>query len=378
MQLKEDPFKNIDRALRYFGSVGPHRDGAYSILYRDGREVLIRYLKHRSIPDEESEDIIQKLFVRILENWERLHFENGSAWYKYIHESVKNAIRSRKSGKTEEIKSDPEDPRAEILGGLWQRLGKERLYKTADYALLGQRPIDAELRRLAATYVYVDGKPTDVIFRSVIVKNAKAELSSEQDFESWISDVWVLRKIAFDQLYVPNDALTSLILGEKALDSSQLDSYVKQAKEMPPQSFAFGEWCWQEIDYVLLRFRAGIPQAHAIGKVVGNLTKERASEIHARCLESFPFVSCMGALWNRLDSNPNRKEALSKNNLWKRLVFQYHFAESLPQDHILERISAPAAISGYNLNNVNSWVAGRLEGDLRKWLQEEKTDESEG
>lgn len=361
-----EKYCEIGRSLELFGSSNPGWEDAYAALHANGVKVLGEYLRRRSVPIEDAEDIVQIVFTRILKNWNRLEFQSVASWYAYLYEATRNACRDRKIISNEEIRSDVPDlqPNAEELIG--KILDSERLFQMADQVWLGKPPSDAVPKCLAARCLFVEGVPADDILSILGSSSAIDWPANSEELEHWVSDVWVIRKVAFGFLYMPNDALVAILLGQPHLHSSEIDLIGRFALKRDAREMAIGGWTWGEVQYLLLRFRYGIPKTQALAKLAQRVSPEDATKINAKCRRLFPFEQVMVNVWGRLEGNSHRELALQKNPIWKRLVFQYFVGHELPQDDILDRVSPPAAIAGYPLNSINAWVAGRLADDLTK------------
>ena len=366
---RNDQGQMIESTIQLFGSTGRQKDDAYQILYKDGQKVLRDYLRTRHAAKSDIEDIIQIVFVRILNNWDRLRFDRKSAWYAYLKEAARNASYDIRPKEQNEIKVDPPDLRANSYELILRILDQEFLFNVADRVWLGTPPEDSQIRCLAAQFIYVDGKSEESVLRFVTSSRAQSKPKTCQELLEWLHHPWILRKLAYQELHVSNDCLTALILGHSAENTAIIDDYAFKVRQTNPEEFANPNWKWGQVDYIFLRYRYGIPMSLAIGKTKVKLERQEASSIESKCRQAFPFIPSMNNLWQRSENHPYRTEALTENLLWKRLVFEYHVTNCLPQDDIIERISPSAEIAGYGIKNINSWIAKRLREDLTNWLE---------
>ena len=68
---------------------------------------------------------------------------------------------------------------------------------------------------------------------------------------------------------------------------------------------------------------------------------------------------------------------LKSPGIWKRLVFQYHVFNELPQRQISEFLSPAASVVGYSLTTgmLNVWLSnGRLFAQLATYVRKESQD----
>lgn len=361
-------FELIENALCRVGTDSSAKDSAFRILYEDGCQVLQAFLRRKGVPEEEREEIVQDIFVRILQNWNRLSFDSRAAWYGYIYKAARNAVY-KESPQYENGSAEHVPHPANMWEHITHILDADRLFEAADSTWFGSCPKDSNIRCLAAQYLYIDGQSLEDVFGFVSDSTASDKPSDSDSLHEWLSDSWVLRKVAFQALYLSNDSLTALLLESPHFTSQDIDAISKMAKNRLPSEHAIGNWKWGDVEFILLRYRYGVTMSAAASKVSGHITLERTRTISAKCLGCFPFVEIMSSLWSKLNCNTGRERALNSNELWKRLVFQYYAAHELSQDDILDRVSPPAAVSGYTINNINTWIASRLVENILKTIK---------
>lgn len=358
--------RRVERALRSYFSDADASEDAFDVLYKDAQVFLARFLAARFATVDEAEDIVENIFKRIIENRLRLKFETVEQWGSYLCVAALNGLKDRPPLPDEPPDDPPgsnEDPVDELL--------RQSLYRLADEVWLGIAPRDGEARRLAAILLYVDGASASEVLELVQVGSATSKPATAQELQGWLSDQWVLRSLAYQQLYVSNDDLVSFLLGR---DRRELDGLSQAAQSCPPQDAAVGGWNWGEVWIIFLRYRYGMPPVQALRRLPENTNATDIKRVCDRCTDRFPFVSTMVSLWRRLDGHPLRDDVLGKNPLWKRLVFQYHSVHELPQEDILARVSPAAKIAGASFNHVNAWIGGRLEDELHKYYLREWLD----
>lgn len=365
----------IERALFNLGSDGPEWKEAYDILYTDGRKALEKHLRGKAVPRDDSDDIIETIFQSILENRRRLKFVSVFPWYKYLYTAARNARRDHPPHVPGEISVEVPDqsPTAESI--ILRAFEHDLLHSLADSTWLGQAPSDAPTKLLAAQMLYIDGHPPEKVFAFVCSSTAKVKPQGPSQVASWVGDLWVMRKMAFQALYWSNDRLTNLLLGLPDASAEDLDALGAEAVSNPSSECAVSGWTWKEVSLIINRFRFGMPLRQALGKIPAEgLDEPRALKVCARCESLFPFVNSMTVLWQQLEGHPLRERTLKKNPLWKRLVFHYYAVHELPQEDVIDRVSPPAAVTGYQLNNINTWIASRLVKELKKHFRDGASD----
>jgi len=348
--------KKLEKALAFFGPNGTGNEEDFALLYEDGRRVIRDYLGKSGCSATDSEDVAQKVFISVYLRRAKLEFPDLNHWRAYVKKAAQRVIldkvKGEKPGEDEEVPYVPPD----IVEEIAKRELLKKLYAIADRIWLGAMPEeDADIKILAATFLYADGLSATEVLGYVAGKCRGTAPTTESELLDWVSHVAVLRRVAYNSLYYSNEELSDLLLGTGPVKGGQAGA---------------AKWNPTEAGIIRHRYRHGTSMAHIPISIRGALTSEDISSITARCRARFPFVYVMTLIWSRLDGHSLRKEVLTKNSLWKRLVFQYHVRDELPQEDILERVSAPALVAGYELNNVNTWVASRLREELKKHMDE--------
>lgn len=367
-----DQLRRVERALGFFGKEGAERDEAFAILHADGHKILGNYLARRHLRPDDAEEIVQSVFLKVFNNWHRLRFSSTSAWYGYLYEAARNTLRDKRQKPAEELASEPVDRRSDTFVIVERHLEAQHLQTLADSLWIGNGDSEGPLRCLAAKLLFIDKTHPDHVLRFLRAKGVKDCPADCTQIVSWLDDGYVLRKLAFDALYFSAEKLTALLLGISALSKDEMELVEDKARSSRQDALAIGTWQWCEVQFILLRYRSGMSVNQAHSRTEAWLSKERAFKIDAICAASFPFVSIMTRLRDGMKGLQCFDPAFAGNSLWKRLVFQYHVAQELAQEDILGRVSPPAEVVGYRLNNINTWIANRLAKELSNHAAKEK------
>jgi len=361
--------RRLERALSFFSPDSPGNPDDYALLYEDGWQSIRNHLRKKRCPDSDIEDITQAVFAIIYERRRSLTFTYLGQWYAYLQRAASNRYHDLPRPHQTLRGVDPIDERGEIVKKVEARLAREALLRHADNVWLGEEPaLDADAKLLAAQYFYTDGLAASEVIPLISPRCKGKKPRSEEELLGWLSELSVLRRLAFASLYYSNESLTAILLGQPSATTEELNALLYS-----PSERLINGWRRQEVDVIRWRYRHGLPLAHIPMDVRGRLSSEEITALTARCQAEFPFVRMMTLLWTRLEGHPLRPEVLTKNLLWKRLVFQYHVYDELPQDDIRDRVSSPADVAGYRLRHVNAWVASRLRDELKSRLTEEET-----
>lgn len=359
--------KSVQEALRKLSLSGLEGEEAYEFLYQDGTKVLHAFLRKLDAKPDDAEDIIQKVFFAVLQRRLSAHFAAEGQWYFFLKRSARNALIDllKASKKETSTEVDFEDPSARTDEAFFDRVREKGLYRVADLLWLGSEPTDYAFKLNAATLLYIKGKEPGEVFRFIAASKATQKPDSPEALWDWVSHKTVLRQVAYNALYRSNDQLAAQLLDTQCEDLKGLWLFVCHN---PPDSQPVKGWlCW-EVEVILRRYRNGDSLSKVCKDLTDRLDDTRISAVCDRCRASFPFVKVMTGLLTRLHGHPLKKETLSENDLWKRLVFQYYYANRLIQDDVKERVTSAAEVAGYSLNNVNQWTGGRFAKEIRDFL----------
>lgn len=326
--------------------------------------MLHLYYRKRKIDLEHGDDATQTIFSRIWDNRASLHFESAGRWYGYIYTAVRNFLKDVKDDFRPPVESI--DPKANTWEQVIKLLEAEGLYELADRTWLGKTPSDGVAKALVATMIYVHGDSPAAALEWSALTSASYKPQKVEELEEWIGDLWVLRKVAYNALYLRNELLVAFLLGVPNASTEELN----QLQNATSTGNAPGGWHWDDIAVVMMRYRHGISLLNVERKIDPPIERNKLLAIDDRCRSLFPFVDTMTTVWTSTELHPLREKAFAENPLWKRLVFQYHCADNLPQDEILARISDAAGVTGYRLRNINTWIADRLEQELTRSRQQ--------
>lgn len=321
--------------------------------------------------DADREDVIQAALTKIWTKRTQFKPTSVGAWFQFAaRTSYRTAIDAKRVDQgvvvpedgLDEVKCD--EPFIETMALLAS--SRRGLYRVADEALLkldpsipvGERP----RRLLAAQLLYLhESTPAEII---KLLGGAKP--ISRPELDGWLMDPGTVRSFAYQSLYRSNDDLLSHVFGLPAEECARL----ARQEGAPPG------WSPVETQIAVLRLRNGLT-TEKICRMVPGATKELVEATAAKCRAKFPFEAIAKDLqWKLRD----RVDLLSDRSVWKRLVFQYHAQDELPQLQILERVQPSAALFGVALTPqvLNGWLSiGRLFIQLEKYVRSSNIDDTD-
>ncbi len=322
----------------------------------------------RSILQRESdrEDAIAGTLAKLWEKRSSFQVRTEGAWWAYVFTIARRCALGMRAGESALELDDaltPDDDQA-IHTYADLRHDRERLYRLADELWLGigagldER--DRRKRLLAAQLFYLHGQSV----REIIAVLGGRSLD-RGTLDEWLADEPTLRDLAFNELYLENEALTAHILKlGPAISLDELEA--SSGQEEPP-----GGWTWSEVKVIIRRFRNGLAN-DKLAQLFPDLTADEIALLLKRCAGLLPFTTRSQSLRKLLGNRRVNLSPLTEGGLWKRLVFQYHAECDLPQKQIFERTEPPAAVFGFHLTEgmLNVWLSnGRLCAQLAKYSE---------
>ena len=375
---------NEAKALEAF--TGPDEDRAresFGSLCESGRRFLRAYLRHKCDRDDLIEDAIQDAFVKI---WRlRASFTNHGipAWYAYLKRvgdtCYTDIMRGEPpSGVDQPDPADKAPPRErmeldKIMETLLAAIQAGQLAHLADVLWLDLDPVlpeDTHVRQLlAAQLIYLDGAPWQEVLDMLGASPPGEDPLTRETLDAWLAHPGVLRYLAYNELYYANDRLAGYLFGQEGTPSETLDMLMRQAFGPYPAGEAPGGWNWSEVAVILWRYRNALLIEQIAQRSDCPLTRQHITDLLVRTGARLPFSKKMADLLARLGRAPGvpARAALGAPGLWRRLAFQYWYADDLPHRDIQER-TQPAAEQVSNnvtLAQLNGWLSqGRLVGQL--------------
>lgn len=331
---------------------------SFAVLCQRLRPFLNRHLL-RLIPREaDREDLIQAVLTKIWSKRDQFRPATVGAWYQFAATAAWRAgiDFQRSEAKVSQVEEVEDFGSVEPIVETFSTLASSarKLYEVADITWLKADPNiplqERDRRILAAQLFYTD----EASVEEILALLGTHRPVTRRDLDEWFTDPAVLLGLCFRHLYRPNEPLACQIFG---VPPSQLDAFSDHGH--------LEGWSPIELKIGVLRTRNGL-KSEKLGRVVAGATPELIESAARKCRDLFPFAELARDIKWSLRHSP---KVASELNLWKRLVFQYHVADELPQKQILERIAPAAEVFGVSItaNVLNAWLSiGRLFGQLER------------
>lgn len=321
---------------------------------------LWRYLGSLLPRDADREDAIAEVFAKLWAHRERIQVLSLGACWRYLAVMARRvALDMIGDNRFETLELD-EAGTTFIDRVAENRLAQWQLYRTADRLWIGVcehiSEIEQDRRLLAAQLHYLEGRS----WKDIVEILHPAEEITRETLDEWLLDPATLRLLALKHVYRSNESLAALLLG-------------REISDLPRHSDA-GD---PEEQVILLRFLNGLLREKIV-QMLPDLAEASIDAIVERCKKNLPY----SRLAKEVEQSYRRlpcESLLSDQGLIRRLVFQYHVADNLPQKQILERCEPVADAWGQKLTDgmLNVWISnGRLFTQLVKFLSGEQSDET--
>lgn len=330
---------------------------------------LWRYLATYVRDDSDREDVIAEVVARLWRRQGNLHFPTLGTFWAYTAKAARSVAMNR-TRSTVQVEPFDEELAADDVAFVdtVADLSHERelLYVLADALWLGSTldQTEARTRLLAAQFYYLHDRPVAEIANLLVGPDPAAG----RRVSNWLTEDGVLLSLCFDRLYYGNDRLTAVLLDPDAqLDERQLDDIARANGAR-----SCGQWTGLEVKLLLLRYRNGLLKEKIL-QLEPDLNPEQLLTLFDRFAKLLPFSSTAEQLKDLLLKHGVSSNLLTNPGLFKRLVFQYHASDELPQRQILERAGPVAQAAGYSLTEamLNVWLSnGRLFTQLAAFAKE--------
>jgi len=347
-------------------------DAAFDRLWERARRFLHAYLKNTCCLNsaDDREDVISAVALKVLGARACYEYRGIAAWYAFVAKTARWCCMDwyRENGKygpfgegEEERLGVPEEDYAP-LDTIIEDLGTERiaeqifhranvLWLELDGAL---SPAIHTRQLLAAQYFYLDKLSAQEIYSALFPRMPEEPCLSREELDRWLEHPGVLRYLAYDALYFPDNRLAAYVL--KVDDEEELFALVRQGQTSAPEEAAIGGFTWAEVRAILW-FYGVFDQENREYK------DGRFDYLFERLAERHPFTNQMARICSCLRAVPgvDTRQLLGKPPLWKRLAFQYSYYDRLPHKAIQERTDAAAQQVGFAvpLSTLNGWLSGR-------------------
>lgn len=336
------------------------------------RPILLIYLGFRDRLSEDHEDIVGTLFAKVWEHRRRISFSARAHWLSYVKTSAdrllidtRSSAASRRTSSIDFLEDIPDNTDGHFGRALERSILSTKISEEADILWLGAKSADYDVRLLAATLLFMDGKELHVIMKAFSKLKVGPNQTNPIEFLTWISDITVLRSLTAKELIISFEDLLPFLLKCQPGDvSSVLHQMRLESRD-------------SEVTVLFLRFGNFLTKYRINQKMSDVLTEEEVTQILEKYELRLPHVTNMRRLWGAFDSCDSRENALAKSGLWKRVVFHYSVLYDLRNVDFIEWISPAADISGFRIDSMkmHAWVSsGRLLGEFRRHLEKQGGD----
>jgi hypothetical protein len=200
--------------------------------------------------------------------------------------------------------------------------------------------------------------------------------------DKWLEHPGVLRYLAYTRLYYSKDRLTASLLGvdvDKSDYLEKLNVLTNAANAIPPPEKDFDGFTWLEVLIVLWHYRhRDTPDQimKQISERVGDAySKEKYAALIARLDAQYPFKNQM----EKLRSYLQRKQITEveelfcekEKGLWRRLVFEYRYAEGLTHKQIQQCTNPAAEQVGFDVSEaiLIGWLCNKYKLEKKEEIR---------
>lgn len=358
-----------DRDLIKMSEDSPEGIEAFERVIAKSRPWLQSYVKGKGVREADADDIeqqvVQKLFSRRIE----FHFKEWSKWRAYLKTTAKTTlIDFLERSKGEEASLDAtatEIPDEEQ--SIWEIIARsirtEKLLAYADELWLGcdagvpRREHDRKL--LAAQLFFLHQLPWQAVILMLGGKVTRSEL------DDWCSDPAVLRNLSFRSLHMTGEQLAASVLGLPSSEASELDELYRNGSGANPVGDPPAGWTWGEAIVIIERYRHNLEWDKVASR--SRFALEAIDSIRDRCGGTMPFVPVVKKLRTSLARAGCDANHFLRDEVWRRLAFEYRYIDGQPVKDVQDRVEFAAAEVGIKLNFgvLNMWLSG---GRLLKQL----------
>jgi len=370
------PLDSFIAALERFSSSDVTAcEEAFSVLTARTRPVLQHLLYRKLRSEQDREDVVEEVFLRIWRSRERLEFPTLGSWWRFVRTAANRVAIDHARRSVDTVTLDDREfaelPATEVewADRLMEIFEDRRmLYRLADEVFLGladEATDEARTHRLLAAKLYVvDRMPWKQVCRLVNANAPDAEHIGRSDLDRILRDPGVIRHLVYSELHWENEELCDYLLGVKP----------RSDWTEPLAADGYGE---VEILAIQLRFRHILLLEQIVNRLSTRLKKSELIAIFDSCVRRFPFVFIMNRLIRNSGHLRGAWEQFAAPGLWQRLSFQYCCHNGLPHKDIHDRVAPAAELAGckITLTQLNVGLShGRLYKRLAEHLARTKTD----
>jgi DNA-directed RNA polymerase specialized sigma24 family protein len=350
------------QAARCLSTEDPHLfEESLKTLIPGIRKFLRGFLYGKVSHPEDVEDIISDVVIRICSRRESLEFGTLAEFYAYVKVVARHLVYDRSKTKI----SGPLPPDIEDQKGPENTLDQAWVRDVADEIWLvappDMKPRERKARIAALLMYFHDGASVQEIEQTLRLKLADC-----------LDDRYAVYGFCFYSLYFSNRrTLEQILTPGRYLSEVELEKVATRARTETGPSI-FEGWTWSEVHVLILRFRNGLITSKLF-QILPQFDKEFIETTINRGLAALPMEQVTDKVAKHLANELIEFNPLSDQDLYKRLAFQYHVFDYLPQLQILERILPAPTKSGVNLNGdiLTMWISGRrLMKQFEKYVKE--------
>lgn len=348
---------------------------AFGRLMARSEPIMERHLRTRLPREEDRQDVLQEARIRVWGFRARFQNRGVASWLNFLKTTTERCAFDLGRGAISSLSLDDsqfgEIPEADLpVVTTFVDLTRDRdtLYRIADALWLGEPSPEFERRLLAGKLFYLDGRPWEQIAARLKVERKTLDI--------WLIDASVLGHVAFEALYRDNTELTRHILNlPPEIDLNVLLMAARGDTDgEPPEG-----WTWPEVHAIVWRFRFAFLVEQIAAMPECPFDRDELKALFDRCHGRFPFEDLIRMLIARFEMAPKGVPTLSGAALWRRLVFQFSYADELPHRDILQRTERPAQIAGFTLTlgMLNVWLSnGRLAKAIKDYYDRQNGGEA--
>ncbi len=361
---------------------------AFDELLPSVRRVIRNYLELKVEP-ELADDVLQDIAKRLWQYRHRLTFRGNGAWWRLLFVMTDNCLRSRFSisaHKLVRMSEDTEIPDRD-LPALSEIISLaddiEMAYQLADELWLGKDPrIDGEAWPalvLLGQLLLVDRLPW-LQARHILSPSSGRLLPGRDELDQLLVCEPALRRIAYNQLYVPTYRLIAQVVGLPAeTPNRKLEALMTAALAEHPELPNPDGWSWPEIAVAVYRLRYGMSIDQIVQKDRLHRSKPEILKVLSRVRGDYPHAGIVERMVADPELGTAFGRALACPGVWMRIAFQYAYCDCLPHQDIHAVLAPAAERIGYSISTamLNGWISqGRLIANLAKYVAQERASQA--
>jgi DNA-directed RNA polymerase specialized sigma24 family protein len=348
--------------VRFTSSSAEMIEYGFRVLDVEARRFLPRYIA-LIIQPRARDDVLQATLIKFYQSQRRFQAQGIPQWKKFMRQIAYTCC-------LDWIKDNPEEFGFDKLDfGVWSHYdeGRDFLDKLAGEAWFAydqDLPLRERNQRVLAVQLRWENPNLSDEQICEWVNGRVATTTDREELHRTLRDIAVLRDAAYRALYLNGHRLVQLILNLQELPD--LFEIAFESISADADDIGLGGWKNCEVAAIVWRYGFGLLKNSILSRPDNSLSKEEFDELCERCDESMPFDNYMALLVSTLGILS--EAVFAKQEVFKRLAFEYCYRDLLHQKDILVRMVGAASQVGYTLTDktLNMWLSGgRLFEDLR-------------